>query len=49
MQLAKTYELAAQRLEIMKNQRDELILAIDDLKSMLKIGKKELHKKGIVV
>ena len=49
MQLAKTYELAAQRLEIMKNQRDELILAIDDLKSMLKVGKKELNKKGIVV
>ena len=47
-QLAKTYELAAQRLKIMQNQRDELTHAIDDLKSMLKMGKRELHKKGII-
>jgi DNA-binding transcriptional MerR regulator len=48
-QLAKTYELAAERLTIMQNQRDELTLAIVDLKNMLKVGKEELHKKGIVV
>ena len=48
-QLAKTYELAAQRLEIMKSQRDELTLAIDDLKNMLKIGKQQLSVKGIPV
>ena len=49
MQLAKTYELAAQRLIIMGSQRDELSLAIDDLKRMLKIGKKELNRKGIAL
>ena len=48
-QLAKTYELAAQRLIIMQNQRDELALAIDDLKNMLTVGKEELLKKGVVV
>ena len=48
-QLAKTYELAAQRLEIMESQRDELTLAIDDLKNMLKIGKQQLSVKGIPV
>ena len=46
-QLAKTYELAAQRLIVMESQRDELTLAIDELKSMLKMGKQELNKKGI--
>ena len=48
-QLAKTYKLAAQRLIIMENQRDELTLAIDDLKNMLKIGKQQLSSKGISV
>lgn len=48
-QLAKTYELAAQRLVIMESQRDELTLAIDDLKNMLKIGKQQLSVKGIPV
>jgi DNA-binding transcriptional MerR regulator len=48
-QLAKTYEVAAQRLEIMENQRDELILAIADLKNMLKRGKKQLNSMGIIV
>jgi len=48
-QLAKTYELAAQRLKIMESQRDELMLAIDDLKKMLKIGKQQLSAKGIPV
>ena len=48
-QLAKTYELAAKRLEIMESQRDELTLAIHDLKNMLKIGKQQLSVKGIPV
>ena len=48
-QLAKTYELAEQRLAKMKNQREELSLAIMDLKSMLEIGSKELMKRGIKV
>jgi DNA-binding transcriptional MerR regulator len=48
-QLARTYKLAAQRLIIMESQRDELTLAIDDLKNMLKIGKQELSVKGISV
>jgi DNA-binding transcriptional MerR regulator len=48
-QLAKTYELAAQRLVIMESQRDELTLAIDDLKNMLKIGKQQLNVKGILI
>ena len=48
-QLAKTYELAAQRLKIMESQRDELTLAIDDLKNMLKIGRQQLIVKGIPV
>ena len=48
-QLAKTYELAEQRLAKMKNQREELSSAIMDLKSMLEIGSKELMKRGIKV
>ena len=48
-QLAKTYELAEQRLAKMKNQREELSSAIIDLKSMLEIGSKELMKRGIKV
>ncbi len=48
-QLAKTYELAEQRLAIMENQRKELSSAIMDLKSMLEIGSKELLKRGITV
>ena len=48
-QLAKTYELAVQRLTIMESQRDELTLAIEELKSMLKLGKKDLNTKGILV
>ena len=43
-QLAKTYELATQRLLIMESQREELSLAINDLKSMLKIGENKLNK-----
>ena len=48
-QLAKTYELAAQQLITMENKRDELTLAIDDLKNMLKMGKQQLSSKGVVV
>ena len=48
-QLARTYELAEQRLVIMEGQRDELISAIVDLKSMLGAGSKELLKRGITV
>ena len=48
-QLARTYELAEQRLSIMKSQRDELNSAIIDLKRMLKLGSKELLKRGITV
>ena len=48
-QLAKTYELAAQRLVIMESQRHELTLAIADLKKMLRIGKQQLIVKGIPV
>ena len=48
-QLAKTYELAVQRLIVMESQRDELTLAIDELKNMLKMGKRELNNKGILV
>ena len=48
-QLAKTYELAEQRLIIMQNQRDELNSAIIDLKEMLSLGSSELLKRGIAV
>tara|TARA_A100001011_G_scaffold396127_1_gene493152 strand:- start:1901 stop:2305 length:405 start_codon:yes stop_codon:yes gene_type:complete len=44
-QLEKTYELAVQRLAIMKKQRNELTSAIKDLKGMLKIVEKMLQKK----
>ena len=48
-QLAKTYELAEQRLVIMESQRDELSSAIMDLKTMLNLGSDELLKRGITV
>ncbi len=48
-QLAKTYELAEQRLVIMEAQRDELSSAIMDLQAMLSEGGKELLKRGITV
>lgn len=44
-QLEKTYELAVERLAIMKKQRNELTSAIKDLKGMLKIVEKMLQKK----
>ena len=48
-QLAKTYELAEQRLVIMEAQRNELSSAIMDLQAMLSEGGKELLKRGITV
>ena len=42
-QLQKTYELAIERLAIMRKQKNELGAAIKDLKDMLKIVKKMLE------
>ncbi|MCC1493245.1 MerR family DNA-binding transcriptional regulator [Cognatishimia sp. F0-27] len=39
-QLAQTYEIAQQRLNDMERQRDELIIAIDELKEQMKWGEK---------
>ncbi|WP_299614736.1 MerR family DNA-binding transcriptional regulator [uncultured Tateyamaria sp.] len=39
-QLARTYEIARDRLDDMERQRDELTEAIDDLKNQLKWGEK---------
>lgn len=39
-QLARTYEIARERLADMERQRDELSDAIDDLKEQLKWGEK---------
>jgi DNA-binding transcriptional MerR regulator len=41
-QLARTYEIARDRLADMESQRDELTEAIDDLKNQLKWGEKML-------
>ena len=46
-QLAKTYELATQRLQVMIEQKNELASAIQDLKEMLHWGKKVLDSRGI--
>ena len=46
-QLAKTYELATQRLQVMIEQKNELASAIQDLKEMLQWGKKVLDSRGI--
>ena len=46
-QLAKTYELANKRLKVMIEQKDELTSAIEDLKDMLKWGKKVLNSRGV--
>ena len=43
-QLAKTYELATQRLADMVHQREELDEAIDDLKEQLEWGAKRLEE-----
>ena len=46
-QLLKTYELANERLRVMISQKDELTLAIDDLKKMLSWGEEILVSRGI--
>ena len=46
-QLLKTYELAKERLNVMMNQKNELELAIEDLKKMLKWGEEVLISRGI--
>ena len=46
-QLLKTYELANERLRAMISQKDELTLAIDDLKKMLNWGEEILVSRGI--
>ena len=43
-QLARTYELATQRLADMVHQREELDEAIDDLKEQLEWGAKRLEE-----
>ncbi|MEM9011454.1 MAG: MerR family DNA-binding transcriptional regulator [Pseudomonadota bacterium] len=46
-QLTKTYELAVERLGIMEAQRDELDVAIADLKQQLAWGRDLLKARGI--
>ena len=46
-QLARTYELASKRLKVMIEQKNELTTAIEDLKDMLKWGKKVLNSQGV--
>ncbi len=48
-QLAKTYELATQRLQVMVEQKNELTAAIQDLKEMLQWGEKVLDSRGIAI
>ena len=48
-QLARTYELAEERLKIMEAQRTELDTAIRDLKLGLEAVREELKEKGVRV
>ncbi|MDG2355586.1 MAG: MerR family DNA-binding transcriptional regulator [Paracoccaceae bacterium] len=48
-QLAKTYELATERLTVMVDQKNELTTAIQDLKEMLQWGEKILDSRGIKI
>jgi len=48
-QLAKTYELATERLTVMVDQKSELTTAIQDLKEMLQWGEKILDSRGIKI
>jgi len=48
-QLAKTYELATERLTVMVDQKNELTTAIQDLKEMLQWGEKILVSRGIKI
>jgi DNA-binding transcriptional MerR regulator len=45
-QLARTYELARQRLAAMEAQRDELTQAIDELRERLAWGEAQLAERG---
>ena len=46
-QLARTYEIARDRLSDMERQRDELTEAIDDLKDQLKWGEKMIASMNV--
>ncbi|MEM8653212.1 MAG: MerR family DNA-binding transcriptional regulator [Pseudomonadota bacterium] len=46
-QLARTYDIARDRLADMEQQRDELTEAIDDLKDQLKWGEKMLASMNV--
>ena len=46
-QLARTYDIARDRLADMERQRDELTEAIDDLKDQLKWGEKMLASMSV--
>ena len=46
-QLARTYEIARDRLADMESQRDELNEAIDDLKDQLKWGEKMIASMSV--
>ncbi|MEO0666685.1 MAG: MerR family DNA-binding transcriptional regulator [Pseudomonadota bacterium] len=46
-QLARTYEIARDRLADMEEQRDELTEAIDDLKAQLKWGEKMIASMNV--
>jgi DNA-binding transcriptional MerR regulator len=46
-QLARTYALAQERLRAMEAQRDELTLAIADLKAQLSWGEQVLAQRGV--
>ena len=45
-QIARTYEIAQERLKDMESQRDELTEAIDDLREQLKWGEKMIASMG---
>jgi len=45
-QIARTYELAKERLRIMEEQRAELTTAIEELKEQLAWGEQVLRQKG---
>lgn len=46
-QLARTYDLARERLAAMEAQRDELVLAIDELRARLAEGERMLAERGV--
>lgn len=46
-QLTQTYELALERLTAMKDQRDELSSAIEDLEEQLRWGETVLADRGV--